>query len=163
MADNGDFMSRGARARGFACVGLQQPKNESNVGGVMRASYLFGVSLVVLSGKRYKYQASDTYKTQRHLPIIHNAANLFDHIPVDCIPVAIELVDGATPLPEYEHPQRAFYIFGPEDGSINAEAIARCRDRVAIPSTEGRCSNLCAAVNIVLYDRMAKQIRNRDQ
>lgn len=32
-------------------------------------------------------------------------------------PVAVELIEGARLLPEYTYPDRAIYIFGPEDGS----------------------------------------------
>jgi tRNA(Leu) C34 or U34 (ribose-2'-O)-methylase TrmL len=66
----------------------------------------------------------------------------------------VELVDGARSLPEYTHPDRALYIFGPEDGSLDKEIRDWCEDVVYIP-TQG-CMNLAATVNVVLYDRMAK-------
>ena len=58
-------------------------------------------------------------------------------------------------LPEYQHPERAFYIFGAEDATLGARVLDRCRDRVFVPTV--RCMNLAATVNVVLYDRMAKQ------
>ena len=75
-------------------------------------------------------------------------------LPLGCIPVAVELVDGARPLPEYTHPDRALYIFGPEDGSLDKEIRDWCEDVVYIPTTG--CMNLAATVNVVLYDRLAK-------
>jgi len=71
-----------------------------------------------------------------------------------CVPVAVELVEGAKPLTEYKHPARAFYIFGPEDGTLKKKITDFCDDVVYIP-TEG-CMNLAATVNVVLYDRLAK-------
>jgi tRNA(Leu) C34 or U34 (ribose-2'-O)-methylase TrmL len=75
-------------------------------------------------------------------------------IPLGCTPVAVELVDGALPLPTYTHPDRAFYIFGPEDGSLSKAVRDWCEEVVYIP-TQG-CMNLAATVNVVLYDRLAK-------
>ncbi|MNN69077.1 SpoU rRNA Methylase family protein [compost metagenome] len=80
-------------------------------------------------------------------------------IPLGCTPVAVELVEGARPLPEYTHPDRAIYIFGPEDGSLSADVRAWCEETIYIP-TEG-CMNLAATVNVVLYDRMAKGLNTR--
>jgi len=70
------------------------------------------------------------------------------------VPVAVEVHPDARPLPEYEHPERAFYIFGPEDGSLKKNVTAWCRDTVFIPTLG--CMNLAATVNVVLYDRMLK-------
>lgn len=49
---------------------------------------------------------------------------------------------------------RALYIFGPEDGSLDKEIRDWCEDVVYIPTTG--CMNLAATVNVVLYDRLAK-------
>lgn len=88
----------------------------------------------------------------RHIPLL-TVSNLREAIPFDCVPVAVDLLEGATSLPDYEHPRSAFYIFGPEDGTLGRETLEWCRDRVVIPAG---CLNLAAAVNIVLYDRAAK-------
>ena len=61
----------------------------------------------------------------------------------------------ATPLPQYKHPDRAFYIFGPEDGTLGQSVTGWCRDIIYVPTIF--CMNLAAAVNVVLYDRMAKR------
>ena len=42
---------------------------------------------------------------------------LLDFVPEGCTPVLVDR-SGATPLPDYVHPERAFYIFGPEDGTL---------------------------------------------
>jgi tRNA(Leu) C34 or U34 (ribose-2'-O)-methylase TrmL len=61
------------------------------------------------------------------------------------------------PLPGYKHPERALYIFGPEDGTLGHDVLDWCRDVVYVP-TNG-CMNLAATVNVVLYDRMTKTQR----
>ncbi len=66
--------------------------------------------------------------------------------------VCVEFAENAIPLPEYEHPQHAFYNFGPEDETISQEIIDRA-DAVVSMATMG-CMNLAATVNVVLYDSL---------
>ena len=47
----------------------------------------------------------------------------FDQFPEDTVPVAIELRPNAEALPAFVHPEKALYIFGPEDGSIRGRPI----------------------------------------
>lgn len=96
----------------------------------------------------------------RHLPLIR-VDDLKDIIPYDCVPVAIELTDKAKPLHKYIHPERAFYIFGAEDNTLGERVLNWCRDIIYIP-TNG-CMNLAACVNVVLYDRMAKNMIKNDK
>lgn len=140
--------------RGYACVALHMPKTELNVGSALRAAQCYRVKLVVASGRRYQRSRTDTMKAYRHIPFLQTD-NVFDAIPYDCVPVAVDMIDGALPLITYRHPERAFYIFGPEDGTLGSNVTARCRDIIIVPTAY--CMNLAAAVNVVLYDRMAKQ------
>ena len=57
----------------------------------------------------------------------------------------------------FEHPERALYVFGPEDGSLGRAVLARCHRFLVIPTRH--CANLSAAVYTVLYDRHAKRVR----
>ena len=139
--------------RGFSCVGLDNPKYHVNVGSVLRASGVYGVSMIAIRGRRYQPTASDTRKEFRNTPFLQ-VDNLHDIIPRGCVPVAVDIIDGAIPLPEYKHPINAFYIFGPEDGTLGNRITSWCKDIVYVP-TNG-CMNLAATVNVVLYDRMAK-------
>jgi tRNA(Leu) C34 or U34 (ribose-2'-O)-methylase TrmL len=141
--------------RGYACVGLDNPKTMSNIGSALRAVGVYGAAMLAISGKRYRKHGSDTMKHYRHLPLVQ-VNDLKTVIPYDCVPVAIDLIDGATPLPEYNHPERAFYIFGAEDATLGKRVLSYCRDVVYIP-TNG-CMNLAATVNVVLYDRMCKRL-----
>lgn len=140
--------------RGFACIGLDHPKDVRNAGGVWRAAHCYGADLIVVAGARYKKSPLDTTKAHRHIPLLQTDS-LFDVIPYNCVPVAVDLVDGATSLVEYQHPERAFYIFGGEDATLGARVLDKCRDRVYVPTQY--CMNLAATVNVVLYDRLSKQ------
>ena len=80
-------------------------------------------------------------------------------MPHDCTPVAVEITDNAMDLTTFVHPERACYIFGPENGSVSPEILKNCPYTVRIPTTMSL--NLGMTVNIVMYDRLAKMTRNR--
>ena len=140
-------------SRGYFGVGLDNPKTSSNIGSALRACGVFGGAFMAVSGTRYKGHPADTMRRHRHMPL-HITDDLYNHIPYDCVPIAVDLIEGAIPLPEYEHPERAFYVFGAEDATLEKRVLSWCRDVIVIPSN--RCLNLAAAVNVVLYDRIAK-------
>lgn len=141
-------------------IGLVRPKTPANIGAVLRAAGCFDVDLVALEGPRTHGQViaapTDTMNAFKRIPTLL-CADLFDVHPVGSVPVAVDLVDGAESLFGFRHPPRAFYIFGPEDGTLGARHLSRCAHRVFIP-TNG-CLNLAATVNVVLYDRRAKCAR----
>jgi len=84
--------------------------------------------------------------------------SLADAVPGEMKIVCVELAENAIPLPEYQHPENAFYIFGPEDNTISQPLIDRADEVVYVPTIG--CMNLSAVVNIVLYDRMIKAMNN---
>lgn len=101
--------------RGYSCIGLDSPKYSSNIGSVLRVATNFDVSIVAISNTKYSKSKTDTIKSHRHLPLLQ-VVNLKDIIPYDCIPIAVDILPNARPLNRYIHPERAFYIFGREDG-----------------------------------------------
>lgn len=138
---------------GYAAIGLDRAKTKENLGGVLRAAGVYGASLVLLSGGRMGKYATDTMQAWKHMPCLE-VDDLLAHIPFGCMPVAVEICAKARPLPAFTHPKRAFYIFGPEDGSVGKEILERVPLIVSIPTIG--CMNLAATVNVVLYDRLAK-------
>lgn len=142
---------------GFAAIGLYQPKDIHNLGGVLRGAHCYGAKLVAYTGRRYKQDPQDTSKAYKHIPLIQTD-DIFAVIPHDCVPVAVDLIEGAISLIEYQHPRSAMYIFGPEDGTLGRNVTSQCQDVVQIPTAY--CMNLAAAVNVVLYDRMAKRTKS---
>ena len=143
-------------------IGLTNPKSPSNVGAVMRAAGCYQVDAVYYTGQRYARAAkfnTDTKKVADRIPLSaldsFKAINDMPFVSEASI-VCIELVEGAQPLPDFVHPENAFYIFGPEDGSITQEVIDEAAAVVYVPTVG--CMNLAATVNVVLYDRLAKSI-----
>lgn len=147
--------------RGFASIGLVRPKDKHNVGGVMRAAHVYGAAMVAIQGDRTPYTSQqDVTKAYRHIPVLRSD-DLFNLCPMGAVPVAVDLIEGATPLPEFEHPHAAFYIFGPEDGTLNRSIVENCPHRVVVPTAY--CMNLAATVNVILYDRMAKSLQRANR
>jgi len=143
-------------------IGLINPKSPTNVGAVMRAAGCFQADAVLYSGERYDRAArfhTDTKDVAQKIPLC-GVDDLFASVPEGAQVVCVDLVEGATALPEFEHPAHAFYIFGPEDGTVSQAVVDRADAVVYIP-TQG-CLNLAATVNVVLYDRTAKSVASPD-
>jgi len=149
--------------RGFAAIALYNPINPLNVGSVLRACYCYDVKLIALGGsqpQRYMNSkrgklvrgSTDTTSAYKNIPLI--MGDLRNLVPYDCVPVAVDILPGARSLPDYTHPDRAFYIFGPENSTLGKTITEWCRDKVYIPTKT--CLNLGATVNTLLYDRMSK-------
>ena len=141
-------------------IGLINPKSPENVSSVLRAAGNFRVEGVFFTGDRYlralrlnPNTPSMSRKVGENIPLTEVDC-LIDDAAGDMNIVCVELAENAVALTEYQHPQNAFYIFGPEDGTIDQAVINRADAVVYVP-TEG-CMNLAATVNVVLYDRLAK-------
>ena len=128
----------------------------------MRAAGCYGVAAVRYTGERYARAAkfhTDTKNMTRQIPLVYSE-DLTQVLPEGMAIVCVELAEGATPLPTFVHPPSALYVFGPEDGSISQSLVNRADVVVYIPTTG--CMNLAATVNVVLYDRLAKQAKMFD-
>src|SRR5262249_61228883 len=128
-----------------------------NVGQVLRACAAYGVRRLVFSGERMKRSLAMLRRLPREERLrgyqsvsLEHCERPFDEFR-DFVPVAVEVRKNSESLPASEHPERALYVFGPEDGGIGSGALAQCHRFVALPSA--RCLNLSMAVGIVRYDR----------
>ena len=138
------------------CLGLTKPKSPANVGAVMRAAGCYEVDAVFYTGERYDRAVklnTDTKAVSQNIPLT-GVASLLECVPEQAKIVCVELVEGATPLPDFQHPDNVIYIFGPEDGTISQDVIDQADAVVYVPTIG--CMNLAATVNVVLYDRLAK-------
>ncbi|MCL1050776.1 RNA methyltransferase [Shewanella abyssi] len=145
----------------YSAIGLVNPKSPTNVGGVMRAAGCYEADDVFYTGRRYPLAASNgnsQYNTDTQAAsetiALTGVESLIDSVEVDVSIVCVDLVEGAIPLPDFQHPQKVLYIFGPEDGTISQQVINRADAVVYVPTVG--CMNLAASVNVLLYDRLAK-------
>ena len=122
---------------------------------MLRAARCYGASLVVSEGSRIRpSHAANTSQAHRHIPYLQ-VDSILDALPFGCEPVIVELEGDSTPIQRFVHPERAFYILGPEDGSVPKAISERCKYHVYVP-TNG-CMNLAATANVILFDRMMKR------
>lgn len=145
--------------RGYSAIGLYQSKDHLNIGSAVRAAQVYNAAMVMFEPKPdddriYTGEKTDTMCGHRHLPFIQTP-NLLANVPHNCKKIAVDLVDGAKDLTGFQHPERAIYIFGPEDGTLPESHVNACDYAIKIPTN--RCMNLAATVNVVLYDRMLKR------
>lgn len=147
--------------KSYISLGLINPKSPDNVGSVLRAAANYRVDDVLYTGNRYpralersKRTVDMSRKIGREIPLSQHHC-LIDAVKSDTKIVCIEFALNASPLPEYQHPDNALYIFGPEDGSIDQEIINRADAVVYIPTVGSM--NLSATVNVLLYDRLVKE------
>lgn len=142
------------------CIGLSNPKSPENVNSVKRAAGNFRVDSIFYTGKRYpravKLNPATTNMSRNvslNIPV-NGVTCLINEVHESMKVVCVEFAEDAIPLPKYQHPDNALYIFGPEDGTLSQEIIDRADAVIYVP-TNG-CMNLAATVNVVLYDRLTK-------
>lgn len=148
-------------------IALINPKFPHNVGAAIRIASCYGASQVWYTGDRIELALGEKKRLPREermkgyqdVDLIQNDY-FFDQFGSDVVPVAIEVRENAEPLHQFEHPENALYVFGPEDGSIPKVYLRHCHRFVVIPTRH--CLNLAMAVGTVLYDRIAKEYSKGD-
>jgi tRNA(Leu) C34 or U34 (ribose-2'-O)-methylase TrmL len=141
-------------------IGLSNPKSPDNVNSVKRAAGNYGVDAIFYTGTRYPRAlklnpggVNMSRDVSLSIPV-NSVEDLLEAKSENMQLVCVEFAEGAIPLPSYQHPDEAFYVFGPEDGNLS-QAIIDQADVVVYVPTQG-CMNLAATVNVLLYDRLAK-------
>lgn len=141
--------------RGYFGIGIINGKAEVNLGTLWRSANIFGASFIFTIGHRYpqRGQSSDTMKTHRHIPLFQYDS--FDEFPIPngCELISIELSDKSKPIETFNHPERAIYLLGAEDGGIPDNVLEKSR---VIQLPGNHCLNVSVAGSIVMYDRIAK-------
>lgn len=163
-ADAAGVWGQNARRRGVApAVALVNPRYGHNVGSAVRAASCFGLRQVWWSGNRVSLDAAkgerlpreERMKGYRDVEMVQYDF-FFDQFDRDVTPVAVEVLPQAESLVDFVHPEKALYVFGPEDGGLAKPQFIHCHRFVHIPIRH--CANLAAAVYMVLYDRMVKSL-----
>lgn len=155
-----------------SAVMLCNPKTPFNVGGALRACAIFGADTLRWTGDRVTdgrevrngggtnigKRAARLPREERmkmyHVDWGKDDDALDKFIDAKFTPVCVEILDSSEDLVCFEHPYKALYVFGPEDGHVPKGVRNNCFRFVRIPSRS--CLNLAAAVNVVLYDRVVK-------
>lgn len=138
------------KKRGYWGIAFYEPKTKVNIGTAIRSANCFGCNFISLIGSRFKHQASDTMKTEKHVPIFEYDCleDFLHHLPRGCGVVGVEM-DG-TPIRSFSHPERVIYLFGGEDRNVPE----KIENRVKIDTSH--CLNMAVAASIIMFDRQTK-------
>lgn len=144
---------------------LINPKYGHNVGAAIRAAACYDFQQVWYTGHRIDEELEQRKRLPREERMkgyanvsLHQSDYPFDNFPDHVVPIAVEVDPTSISLVQFDHPENALYVFGPEDGSIPSVIARHCHMRVIIPTLH--CLNLATAVATVLYDRKAKRQMN---
>ena len=139
-------------------IGVYYPRNSANIGTLWRSAYQLGAAGIFTIGRPYKRQTSDTADTLFHIPLRHyaNFEEFLAARPVGAVLVGIEM--GGEPLAHFQHPERAIYLLGAEDGGLPPKILKACNSVVAIESERSQSFNLAVAGSIVMYHRLLGQL-----
>jgi tRNA G18 (ribose-2'-O)-methylase SpoU len=141
---------------GFFGIGILNNSDEINIGTLWRSAYILGASFIFTVDKKYKPQGSDVTKSWTRIPLYHYQTfeELKENLPFSTKLVAVEMGESATPLEEFEHPDRTVYLLGNEISGLPEQIVEQCHSMIKIP---GEFSlNVAVTGSIVMYDRMTK-------
>lgn len=145
-------------------VVLIDPKYPHNVGGAYRVSAAFGVEQLWYTGNRAEAKweeqgrlpREERLRDYRHVELLRGEGRFLGQFTGATI-VAVEVDPTAEVLTHFTHPERAVYVFGPEDGSLPKGIRAACHRFVIIPSDTAL--NLYSAVtSVLLHRRITRQL-----
>jgi len=156
---------KGSKAHGVApAIVLLNPKYARNVGVAVRNANNFGIKQVWFTGDRVEHDLAGRTRLPREERMkgwknveIYQYDRPLEQFPPDTLFVSVELNSGSVSLFEFEHPENAVYIFGPEDGAVTKPIRRLCKHFIVIPSYD--CFNLAVATGMVLYDRRCKEAK----
>ena len=143
-------------SEGFFGIGIMHNVNHLNIGTLWRSAYILGASYIFTVDKKYKKQMSDVTKAWKKIPLYHykTVDELYENLPASTKLVGIELTDDATPVSQFEHPERACYLLGNEQSGLSKVVLEKCHEVVSLPGNFSL--NVAVAGSILMYDRIAK-------
>lgn len=135
-------------------VGIENLDHDFNIGSIVRSANAFGARAVHIVGRR-RWNRRGAMVTDRYQHVDHFAtAEAFvawaAHEGLDL--VAIDNVEGSTPLETATLPVRCALVFGSEGAGISEELRAHCRATHHITQYGStRSINVGAAAAVAMY------------
>ena len=141
---------------GFFGIGILNNTDEINIGTLWRSAFILGASFIFTVGKKYKLEGSDVTKTWTKIPLYHYQTfeELKENLPFSTQLIAVEMGEAATPIGNYEHPDRAVYLLGNEISGLSQQIIEQCQSVIKLPGDYSL--NVAVSGSIVMYDRINK-------
>ncbi|ADH91951.1 RNA methyltransferase [Arcanobacterium haemolyticum] len=135
-------------------IAIENLEHDLNIGSIVRTGNAFNVSGVHIVGKK-KWNRRGALVTDRYLNVHHHAevSSLVEWAREnDYQLVAVDNMEGSTPIAETALPERAVLIFGQESNGLSAELLAAADSAVYIPQYGStRSMNVAAAAAISMH------------
>lgn len=140
-------------SKGYFEIGIYKGKTAINVGTLWRSAYQLGAAGIFTIGKRYPRQASDTVAAYRHIPLreYKDFEEFLSVRPFDAPLIGVEM--GGKVLSQFNHPERAIYLLGAEDGGLPREVQAKCQHVISLEAERTESYNVAVAGSLVMYHR----------
>lgn len=131
-----------------------------NVAGALRLASCTGIRQLWITGDRWAEGWEKRMPREERMKAYGDVKIFRTEDPLrafnrNVTPIAVEVMEKAVPLPYFDHPDNAVYVFGPEDGSLPDWAKRNCHQHVIIPTKH--CLNLTNAITWIMADRSAKR------
>ncbi len=144
---------------------VNELKSPENAGMIVRSHVAFGGEEILIIGNepwQFKKRArgfSRRLEKLCRLTYLKDEESLFQWCRGNrVIPIAIEIAESPTQLPDFPFPNRAAIVIGNEGKGLSPSFLSRCAATVTIPQF-GPVGSLNAAVSasIVMYELTRRQ------
>ncbi len=143
-------------SNGFYGIGIMNNVVGLNIGTLWRTAFILGAAFMFTVDKKYKPQSSDVTTSWTKIPLLHyqDINELKNNLPYSTKLIGVELVEKATPLANFQHPDRAVYLLGNEQVGLSNNVLDKCHDIIQLPGAYSL--NVAVTGSIVAYDRVSK-------
>lgn len=134
-------------------IAVENLERDFNMGTIIRNANAFGVRHVHIIGRR-QWNKRGAMMTDKYLHVHYHATldDFFQAVRHTKV-IAVDNVEGSTPLIQTELPERCTLVFGSEKSGISPELSARCQSIVAIEQFGStRSVNVGVAAGIAMYE-----------
>jgi tRNA G18 (ribose-2'-O)-methylase SpoU len=148
-------------AKGYFGVGMLDPKDWSNLGGIMRSGQVYGAAFTFVITERDVpcNIAADRGNSRLHIPFYRyrDIEHLEESLPHAAVVVPVDGPQTAhrTSLDDAQHAERAVYLMGNEATGLPEDVSDRWSG-IYIPTPNPWSLNTATAATIVLADRYRK-------
>nr|WP_247645234.1 TrmH family RNA methyltransferase [Arcanobacterium buesumense] len=135
-------------------IAIENLEHDLNIGSIVRTGNAFNVSGVHIVGRK-RWNRRGALVTDRYLNVHHHAdvESLKQWArDNDYVLVAVDNMEGSTPIATTPLPENALLIFGQESNGLSAELLAAADCAVYIPQFGStRSMNVAAAAAIAMH------------
>lgn len=143
-----------SKSRQVLHIAIENLEHDLNIGSIVRTGNAFNVGGVHIVGRK-RWNRRGALVTDRYLDLHHqpDVASLAQWAKDnDYKLVAVDNMEGSTPIEETELPERAILIFGQESNGLTPELLKAADSAVYIPQVGStRSMNVAAAAAVSMH------------